>query len=347
MPPRSYFYPLQPQGVGTGEVEGVWSYLLRLASAHGVAPAALLEELRMSVGLGHNSHGDSTLLKATTPHPWILALADLTVRPELPQTTLIGWSEVISERGMYKDDGAYCPHCYEEMRAFGRTIYTPLLWSIDGVTDCPRHACPLSTSCPICGAQTPLLPARGQPSYCPVCSSWLGRPSEPLVGPDTPEDLVASLLKHPIASSIRPEHKDTLWFMLSIAPELDYSQLSRRSQTPHSLLRGWIRGDVLPTMKSVVRFARAAGLSLLDIALPFRGFLSAEITSLLTLVMPRDSVQMLQSLKWPEHFQSVSWPNGTIYAGRYTKTGPRHKLLAPQGGFEPPALRVETGCSDH
>jgi hypothetical protein len=46
-------------------------------------------------------------------------------------------------------------------------------------------------------------------------------------------------------------------------------------------------------MKSALRFTCAAGLSLLDIALPFRGFLAAEITSFLASVIPPESAEML------------------------------------------------------
>jgi hypothetical protein len=39
---------------------------------------------------------------------------------------------------------------------------------------------------------------------------------------------------------VRPEHKDTFWFVLSISPEIDYAETSRRGHTPRSQLRGWI-----------------------------------------------------------------------------------------------------------
>ena len=42
LPARSYFYYLQPVGVGSAQVESLTSYLTRLAEAHNVTPNVLL-----------------------------------------------------------------------------------------------------------------------------------------------------------------------------------------------------------------------------------------------------------------------------------------------------------------
>ena len=64
VPPRARFYPLEPIGIGTPLVEGLTSYLLRLAEAHGVPVGALTDELRRCAATALPSPG----LKICTCH---------------------------------------------------------------------------------------------------------------------------------------------------------------------------------------------------------------------------------------------------------------------------------------
>src|SRR5262245_17336652 len=71
---------------------------------------------------------------------------------------------------------ARCSACYEEQRATGQTIHSPLIWRIAAVNACLKHKRKLQDVCPYegCGNELPALGPRSQVGYCPYCNRWLG-----------------------------------------------------------------------------------------------------------------------------------------------------------------------------
>jgi len=195
MPPRSRLYPLPPQCVGTGDVESLTSYLMRLARAHGLTtPNFIAQELgdlfahreRFPSGYrgkermvppnlmqqGHVFNGPTG--SATTA---LHLLAHKTGGLDLRSLTFVPWRRVVAVRGLMRTHRAWCPYCYQHMRDQGGEVYDPLVWSVAAVTICTHHRTSLATTCPheLSGRRVSLLMARMPPGYCPSCGGWLGQ----------------------------------------------------------------------------------------------------------------------------------------------------------------------------
>ncbi len=88
------------------------------------------------------------------------------------------WKEIIQERGIFRQDKAWCPQCFEARRQEGNPIYEPLLWSFRDVNFCPQHNCRLIDRCPDCGSAQKAIANNSRLGFCSRCKSWLGNPSE-------------------------------------------------------------------------------------------------------------------------------------------------------------------------
>ncbi len=92
--------------------------------------------------------------------------------------TLLPWAAVLPARGLLRSHRAWCPQCYAEWWAQGQAVYEPLIWSLEIVTVCAKHARDLCEHCPSCQARLWPLTAESRPGYCDQCDQWLGSTSE-------------------------------------------------------------------------------------------------------------------------------------------------------------------------
>jgi len=191
LPERTYLYHLKPLGIGSIFVESLTGYIARLAEAHDISPAMLLNrELlpRMRAISNSGMRGtavrmdstflyDSHVLNGAGEHPpnCVQVLESLTGTGNLRAMTLLRLGEVLSTQHLLRAQQAWCPGCLEEWRCSGSPIYEPLLWAIASVSCCPVHLCALSVHCPHCGRTLHTLSARSRPGYCCRCQQWLGQ----------------------------------------------------------------------------------------------------------------------------------------------------------------------------
>ena len=98
MPPRSILYSIPPIGIGTGDVEGLTSYICRLAEAHCVSPTNLLR-YQIEPVAGRAGVKAAKLVNLQS-HPsddnrvtvrYVKALEYLTMQPNLSELTLSSW----------------------------------------------------------------------------------------------------------------------------------------------------------------------------------------------------------------------------------------------------------------
>lgn len=188
MPQPSTLYALNPIGVGTPFVESLTSYIARVALAHCVFPGVLMRHVIVPFAERHSTgEGRSTTLplrdgKATgalnanqqTAMNAVNALESLTKRHGWRALTLVRWAEVFPLFGLIRTTRAWCPRSLEEWQTTGRTIYEPLVWTVQAVKICSRHDCPLETQCFACRRTSPWLAWRSRPGYCARCQQWLG-----------------------------------------------------------------------------------------------------------------------------------------------------------------------------
>lgn len=198
MPPRSRLYGLAPQGVGTSYVEGLASYVPRLAQAHGLTTSGfIVQELadlfahQRKVRSGYTrkeyimtsnlwSQGQRLNGPTDTADTAVRLLTHKTGGIDLQPLTLLAWRSVVSTKRLMRDRKAWCPYCYQDMRDGGISTYDLLAWSLASVTMCLRHGTPLVTVCPhaLCHRHVPILGGNAPPGWCPSCRGWLGRPWE-------------------------------------------------------------------------------------------------------------------------------------------------------------------------
>ena len=194
IPPRSTLYSIPPIGLGTGDVEGLTSYICWLAEAHCVSPTNLLRyQIEPVAGKGGGKTAKSVNLQS---HPsgdngvavrYVKALEYLTMQPNLSE--LILSSRLMGKRpignvltslfvdrpiSMLKTCREWCPDCLQEWQNSDREIYEPLLWSLSLVAICPHHDRLLEQVCPSCNQSQPIFAAKTRVGRCSHCHDWLG-----------------------------------------------------------------------------------------------------------------------------------------------------------------------------
>lgn len=190
IPQRSYFYNLEPIGVGTPLGESLTSYIERLALNHCVTPGFLiLNKIAPFVKNNYFKISKPKSLAQIYQQPQLIngtgirakklikVLERLTDRSDIRFVTMLPWAKLIYQQDLLRQYRAWCPICYEEWHNQGKTIYSPLLWSISAVNICPQHHKSLVYVCPCCQQQLPILAARSQSGYCSKCKNWLGQSS--------------------------------------------------------------------------------------------------------------------------------------------------------------------------
>src|SRR5215468_6862314 len=129
IPARSRFHPLEPIGVGTGEVESLSSYLLRLAAEHCLPLAALFGEMMGPLVResrppsntkypGFLLHNVARAINGVgvTAAACVQALESLTLRTDLRWLTTMTWQGVFSTKYWLRPARAWCPDCFQSWR---------------------------------------------------------------------------------------------------------------------------------------------------------------------------------------------------------------------------------------
>lgn len=192
MPQRSRLYRLRPMGVENGKIEGMVSYLVRLAGAHSVSPRRLIKTIFASdnEALRHlrylrfftrdagtiNSLGKYASLFQDTTHQ--LVGGDLKqVMNLMPLKDLLPFNG----SGLLAPRPKWCPCCIGEMVAGEDEAYRPLVWSFALYRVCTRHDVQLLDKCHHCGKHQPFIPRYPDLAHCDHCGKLLdsGTAKEP------------------------------------------------------------------------------------------------------------------------------------------------------------------------
>ena len=188
MPPRSKLYSLAPLASGTAEVESLTSYIIRLAWAYRVNPRLLVaQEILPELSKAHyvqavpsrlgsfsRTHSMSINGAGEVARDWAETLERLTMRSDLRFLTLRAFAHGLPTWGLQRNIPQWCPCCYDEWREQKQPVYQPLIWTLQAVTICLRHAHPLIERCPFCQKAQSVLAAKTLPGCCTQCGMWLG-----------------------------------------------------------------------------------------------------------------------------------------------------------------------------
>ncbi|MDR3580518.1 MAG: TniQ family protein [Oryzomonas sp.] len=177
-------YSLKPIGVGTPFVEGLSSYLARLAAAHMVSVSALLRRVIVNYFPGSrynlkNTIGSQEIIAGmngmgVNVSTFVDVLEKLTGRLGLQNLTMQSFSWLLSDYKLLSGVNVWCPYCLQDQRAANQTVYYPLLWGLEVFEKCPVHRSQLLKTCPYCGVVSSPLTFRTVVGFCSKCNAWLG-----------------------------------------------------------------------------------------------------------------------------------------------------------------------------
>lgn len=293
IPSRSRLDHLEPRGIGTAQVESLTSYETRLANTHNLSTAVLhVQEINSQITKARTAGGpmpDSSNCSLTTfflfaaksmngtgsiATDYVRALENLTMRTELRFLTMLTWANVVAQTHLLRPVRAWCPSCYEEWRDNGNIIYEQLLWALEVVEICPHHHRRLTSWCPHCKRQLPLLKAFSRPGYCSRCGNWLGSPpdfksdcgdvisEEELKWQKWVTKSVGEMIAAAPFISVPPARER---FANSISAYIDhFSNGSIRAfsfsfKVPRETLRLWRAGKTIPQFSALLRLCRLLG----------------------------------------------------------------------------------------
>jgi hypothetical protein len=273
IPPRSKFYHLEPKGLGTPYVESLTGYAARLAQEHLVTSNALLKEviplaktLKM-MPLNFSCFHRAINGTGSTALNLINALELLTMRRDLASTTMIAWANVLPDQSLIRTKRAWCSACYECWRETGKAVYEPLIWTLEAITICPLHKIYLTSSCPRCDAPLLHFSSRARPGFCTRCKEWLGLPLDTIssnnflgTGEDAEEQLwkaksVGELLANApgIAVPVREQVARSLRYCVNSFSGGRVSRFASQFEVPLKPLQGWLRGERIPILKTILQ----------------------------------------------------------------------------------------------
>ena len=208
LPPRSRLYAIEPIHMNSPNVEGLVSYICRLAEAHHVSPGVLIKQEilpnfreRYTVGsheIYQIEESEEGISVATLPKlryfrnpnaygllafQYIKGLESLVRRQHL-QSLVIPFGKNWSHHeklGFARETRAWCPKCLQEHIETCQIVYEPMFWSISAVVVCPFHKCALQSRCPHCLHLQHPFTNRMQVGRCSNCFTWLyPKPKQPL-----------------------------------------------------------------------------------------------------------------------------------------------------------------------
>ncbi len=290
VPPRSQLFHLNPVGFGTPLVECLTSYFSRVAQAHSVSPGALHHHEVMkygvhrrnmfSCGINARARSFTSGINATggVAADFVSAVGKLTARNDLQYLTMIPWKSLFPSPMLMRGVAAWCPVCLTSWRKAGKTVYVPLLWTLEVVKFCPYHRHALRLTCPHCALPQPLLGQCSWVGFCTRCKRWLGSDS----GKDDPERYsvlhqespeweiwvagqIADLIQ--VAFSTPPlVTRGQLAELVRIGSDLEgLSSFARILGVSATSVCAWRMGTKNPVLPAYLRLARVFNVSLVDL----------------------------------------------------------------------------------
>lgn len=284
LPPRSRLFALRPVGLGTDHVEGLTSYLTRLARAHAVSPRRLVREELVPACRGDFSSAARRTSNLGTldgldryAEAFAAATAELTTVKEVRFLTLLPLAGVLPAcgAGVMATHPRWCDDCWSEAREKGEDASRPLVWSLDLYRICHRHGRPLSSQCPRCGAPQTFLPCFPDLMRCLRCGGFLVADRPAAWSTPPPElwmakalaDLVAHLPMLDDTAALANFHACLMHAVLESA-EGNRAELCRRIGMPRPTLANWLRRGGRPRLRQLLLVSYGVGIMPADLLLP-------------------------------------------------------------------------------
>jgi hypothetical protein len=276
---------LEPIGIGTGQCESLYSWLLRLADSLCVVPldlfrflvaASAKEDIRKLGSRNDLGRVISAISVGTDKrtYPLVSELCRITSQNELACLTLMPQSEFLPGNGRGAKARKWCPLCIEESRRDG-VIYHRLLWEVGACLACPIHQIKLHNSCGRCGygalgsSLGHFAPSLLFPGYCFHCGGWLGFScSKPLVIADSQEIKDSYLLSDWISCNGQAKEwrqgnvRDVILHVVHNYFGGYWTRMAKSMGFGKVTFHGWVHGTHSPNLWHLLRLADLLNITL-------------------------------------------------------------------------------------
>ena len=287
MPPA--FYPLAMEG--NPEVpEGLLSWVVGLAQAHGLGPRAMLKVLFSKHERYNDTWTGSTFFERDSATvnglgTYAQMLCDLLKRrsgPDLKAMTLQSLSHLLPRNGegLLAKNPRWCHRCLCEQARLGQRPHFPLVWSLEYYRVCHIHKTAMQEHCPACGNTQSHLPCYPSLLHCGACGKSMLAPLPDDFSVEEPQatefekwcslalvDLVGRLETLQTIGS--PLHLRS-----NIDAIVDRFTLGNRKRLCEEVglqiyaLNGWVNKDERPSLSVLLRLCHGIGLMPANIFLP-------------------------------------------------------------------------------
>lgn len=184
MKPRSRLFQPTLIGAGTKDVEGLISYIVRIAAAHSVSPTRLLRKIyavenpeiaEFLYPSFFNQYSSTVNGLGKYAELFVAHTESLTGAKVLALSTLLPLSDLLPSTGcgLLSDTPKWCPECIQEMLITHNDSYRPLIWSLKFYRACTKHKQPLIDICLHCDRVQPFIPRYPDLSRCAYCYQGL------------------------------------------------------------------------------------------------------------------------------------------------------------------------------
>ena len=276
----SVLYSLTPIGQGDGRIEGLNSYLIRLANEHCVNVRTLVRHvllpanvaLRFTEQPGFN-HQAAMTMNGLGPTAQVFAgtLNRLTARTDLAELTFLPFQSLFTPYGpgLMTKDRKWCAVCLSDAMARGDPVYQPLAWSLHLYEICTIHAKSLASTCPICLRRQPFVPRLPTVWHCAFCKSVLAQnPADEADEPhlEEPRRSLSQWASIAIENLLTVKAKGIDLrerFVTAIRASVErigdgsVAKFYRQTGLPKDMFKRWLRCGEKPSLPQFLRFCRA------------------------------------------------------------------------------------------
>jgi hypothetical protein len=271
VPDRSRLIGLIPKGLGTPQVESLFSYLLRLAEAHAVRFVDLVQHV---IGpMVYRTCGENVRFK--TCHRLqqgvsageIPVIEGLTLQSRLRELTLAPAKNLKCAHVDYARSRAWCPVCI----LADEEPYERLVWQVKGVTHCPVHCIKLERACPECGALQNCSNFTVHIRKCIKCDADRMSRIDASHEPDDPgiwrsqecaKFLIWATSQQPGVRSPFDNFRANIITISNVAG--GWKPLARSLGIPSTSFNAWKLGVGAPELEKVLSIAWCANISVID-----------------------------------------------------------------------------------
>lgn len=176
-------YPIEPMGLGTGQLECLTGLTLRLADRHSMFTIRFYKHVFEPIILPNHSHSKfhraANFYSANGYGKFAKIISSAVTKStrtvDAFYLTALPWVDIFDRtgHGLVKNNLEWCEQCWHEDMNHLHEPYVRLAWMMKPVSMCPHHLHPLNSICPNCNHKQQVLPSIPRPWICCKCGYTL------------------------------------------------------------------------------------------------------------------------------------------------------------------------------